>query len=481
MSGYVVYGGEQAAVVVVPELQDAAGQWRRAAQALAGLLGISANSVEWGAPGEPSLAVFGTQVGLGGEPPSAQLQVLRSACRQAWDAVGQLGRVAHQEAEDLANKLDQAARAYAQAEQNAIQQIDVFCSPLPDTLGWDAVLELVRGLKNQAPPEQRVAAEALATLLGRKGTARAGDNAHESEWVVTALTGGLAGAMGLAGVKGSGGKIAVQEPQAQEPVAATGLPGLIDLQMKANQGEDGSGAIVVTRMSAAGSSGTGEEDTWVVTVPGTINTGDAVWGNQRLPQAMGSDTSDVAPAVMAALDKVGVPDGAKIVLNGHSQGGRHALNLSTDESLCARYRITGVVTAGAPSGSASVTPGMTVVQLEDPDDSVPGLDGSTWVQPTQDRFLVRSRSEPAPQVEGGDPGFFGWEHKGPNYRSLAEQVQAGTGHTELSAAVGGLGIGAAGGVTSKSWVVPTSQAEPRTPAKTYAERPRGVRRSGRPS
>lgn len=479
MSRYVVYGGEQAASVVVPELQDAASQLDSAARFLASVQGIGANSVELGAVGEPSLALFGTQVGLGGEPPSAQLQALRGACREAWEAVGELGRTSHREVEETAADLRQAAIAYAQAERSAIQQIDVLCSPLPATLGWEAVWELLRGLKHQAPPEQRIAAEALATVLGSKGNARPGENAHASEWAVTAVTGGLAGIMAATGAGGSGGKIAVGQAREQEPVAATGLPGLIDLQMLANTGEDGSGGIVVTRLS--GTDGATDQDTWVVTVPGTINDGDAVWGNWRLPQAMGSDTSDVAPAVMEALESVGVPEGAGIVLNGHSQGGRHALNLSADESLSSKYRIQGVVTAGAPSGTAPVKPGMTVVQLEDPDDAVPGLDGSTWVRPTRDRFLVRSHPEPAPQVKDGDPGFFGWEHKGRNYKNLATQVEQGKDHPDLTTAVAGLGIGSVGSATSKSWVVPTSQADPQTRSRTYSERPRGVRRSGRPS
>jgi hypothetical protein len=213
--------------------------------------------------------------------------------------------------------------------------------------------------------------------------------------------------------------------------------------------------------AAATGAGDPGQETWVVTVPGTNTGGDAVWGNARLPQAIGGDSRHVGDAVSRAMDGVGVPHGARIVFNGHSQGGRHAINLANDPTLREHYDIVGVVTAGAPSGNAPTPHGTTVVQLEDPDDPVPGLDGSTWVEPTNERFLIRAESSPAPRSPGKEPGIFGWEHKAGNYRTLAQEVQADRSRPDLAAAVGGLGVGAGGAATARTWLVPTTAAKGR--------------------
>jgi pimeloyl-ACP methyl ester carboxylesterase len=466
MSDYVVHGGEQTAAVVTQELRQAAQALRNVAQLMVtGAMGIGRDSIDLGSvPGGPSLVPLGAVVGPGGAQPSARLQTLRGACWETWDAVGAAGRRVHAAAQELGQDLTEAATRYEQAEREAIQQVGAQCSPLVETTGWAAVDAVLNGFMEGAPPGQRVAAEAIATLVGEASSGRPGEHGEQAAQDAAGVMSWMAWMM--SGAQGKAGRIEVGSPLQHDSVRAVGLPTLVDLQMRANQGEDGSGAIVVTRMAPAGAG----EDTWVVTVPGTIDEGDAVWGTLRLPEAMSGDTGDVGPAVMEAMERVGVPHGAKLVLNGHSQGGRHALNLSNDGDLARTYRIEGVVTSGAPSGTAETRPGMTVVQMEDPDDAVPGLDGSSWVEPTRDRFLVRSTPEPAPQVPGKDPGVFGWEHKGQNYRALAEQANQGQGHPELTHAVAGLGIGAAGGVTARSWVVPTGQAEPKPAARNVHER-----------
>jgi pimeloyl-ACP methyl ester carboxylesterase len=471
MGGYTVFGGESSAAVVTPELLQAGAAMKRVGEILLEASNTSGGTMLWNVGTDVPTLQSPMVVPLGEKPPSARLEQLRMACRSAWDAVGSSAGRSRGLAEELARDLVAAANQYEEAERNAISRISAQCSSIAEPHGKLALLMLLWGFKDSAPPNQRIAAEGLDSAVGKGSATRPAENGEAGEGRAAAIMAILAALSHNA--SGSGGAIAVGKPIPKGDTKVNGLPGLVDLQNMAFKGEDGSGAVLVTRMGPeADNQWTADpsQETWVVTVPGTNTNGDAVWGNARLPQAIGGDSRHVSDAVAKALDEVGVPEGARIVFNGHSQGGRHALNLANDPVLRKHYDIVGVVTSGAPSGNAPIPSGTTVVQLEDPDDSVPGLDGSTWVKPTDERFLVRAESSPAPQVAGKEPGLFGWEHKIGNYKGLAESVQADRSHPDLDAAVVGMGIGAGAATTARTWMVPTSKAKGSGAKKSSSDR-----------
>ena len=79
------------------------------------------------------------------------------------------------------------------------------------------------------------------------------------------------------------------------------------------------------------------------------------WDAGGLLDALGSESEVTAPAVRAALEAAGVPQGAPLVLAGYSQGGVHAVNLAGREDFTSVYPVAGVMTIAAPSGNAVET------------------------------------------------------------------------------------------------------------------------------
>lgn len=461
VSGYEVFGGSVAASVVTPELREAASRLRSASGHLDAAAG--ANAVLSGSL-DPSVAEHWTP-GLVPSTDPAELVAARHQVRSRFAEVASAGVDLQRHLLRLSEELVRAAELYDAAERGAIQDLGARCSVPSGPVGRAAVAELVRGFREEEPPGQAVAAEAIAAALGLGGEVGPGENGAQAQERAARVMTLVAWLLERRGSQA--GDIAIGIPQELRTDRLSGLTGMIDLQAAAMRGTDGSGALVVTRFGPVEG-----EDTWVVTVPGTNTEEGSVWGVSRLPEAIGSQLDHVAPAVQEALESVGVPDGARLVLNGHSQGGRHALNLARDPGLGRRYRISGVVTAGAPSGNVPARDGMSIIQLEDPEDPVPGLDGSTYVTPTRDRFLVRGLPGKAPIPAGQEPGIFGQEHKSANYRALAAQVQADAQDSDLSRALFGLGIGAGVSTTARSWVVPTTAARD-------TERKKGVSASGR--
>jgi hypothetical protein len=191
------------------------------------------------------------------------------------------------------------------------------------------------------------------------------------------------------------------------------LGGLLDLQAQAARGP---GAFLVTRVDGP------DGPTWVLTVPSTNMEGGSAWGLHRLADALNGNAATVAPAAVNALRAAGAKDGDPVLLNGHSQGGRHALNLAGSELLRRHFEVRGAFTAGAPAGKQAVPAGVKELSLEDADDTVPGMDGRVEAPVGRDRILVRSASEATPDHQG-DPGFFGYEHRIGTYQVIAAEAQ----------------------------------------------------------
>lgn len=79
------------------------------------------------------------------------------------------------------------------------------------------------------------------------------------------------------------------------------------------------------------------------------------WAANLWAIAQGSRATD-AQAVQMAIQNAGVPEGANIMLTGHSQGGIIAANLAADNGFASTYNIDGVITYGSPVETADLGP-----------------------------------------------------------------------------------------------------------------------------
>lgn len=424
-----VFGGEGAVEVVTGELDAAASGCDAVSHSLgeAAWLWLVRVSV-------PARAVLAMPAVHG---TVAELEEALGACRRACAAAGETYG-------ELARDLRRAAGNYERAEREVMEHPGGWLSG-----GWFSGGSLSGGRPELTGPDGALGGLVSARtdlLLGVAGYVAGRPPGIEG---TVAAIGGLSGFTRnplLASVMSRfpwitvgtvmhGARVVAPAPDilTEAPVPELGaspatLEGLVDLQAAAGRGQ---GALVVTRVE-------GEDGPrWVVTLPGTNAQSGTVWGVARIPEAMTDDTSHVAPAVLTALAAAGARRGDPVVFSGHSQGGRHALNLASDPVVSERYRVTGVVTVGAPSGASDTPAGVRVIQLEDPDDSVPGLDGRVSVPVSRERILVRS--VPAAAHPPGGSGVFGPEHRLDNYRVTAREAKDVPAVRESMAALGLVG------------------------------------------
>ena len=120
---------------------------------------------------------------------------------------------------------------------------------------------------------------------------------------------------------------------------------------------------------------------YVVQLPGMQMGDPSLESPQDLPGAIRNaqlPDSSYTKAVQQAMRQAGVPEGAEVMLVGHSQGGVAAMNLAQDPAFNGgRYRVTDVVAVGAPVDQKTVPSGSgtEVVTVTNDRDIVPALDG----------------------------------------------------------------------------------------------------------
>jgi pimeloyl-ACP methyl ester carboxylesterase len=93
--------------------------------------------------------------------------------------------------------------------------------------------------------------------------------------------------------------------------------------------------------------------------------------------ALTGTTTNYTRSVVQALDAARVPQGAQVVLVGHSEGGLVAMDLAGDRGFNGgRVRVAQVIAAGAPISSKVVVPGSgtRVLSIENVNDVVTHLD-----------------------------------------------------------------------------------------------------------
>jgi pimeloyl-ACP methyl ester carboxylesterase len=93
-------------------------------------------------------------------------------------------------------------------------------------------------------------------------------------------------------------------------------------------------------------------------------------------RAVGNEQTTYESGVVAALLASGVGADEPILLVGHSQGGLVAARLAADLAASDRFRITHLLTAGAPIGLVDIPSHIQVLSLENAGDVVVGLDAA---------------------------------------------------------------------------------------------------------
>ncbi len=233
---------------------------------------------------------------------------------------------------------------------------------------------------------------------------------------------------------------------------------------------DGHGKIEVVQVDNGG------RKAYVVLVPGTQPTdppgGPNPLDEVGIAEALGYGSEHLNAAVLSALHQSGAVKGDDVVAVGYSQGGAHAMNLSSDKAFLAEFDLKYVLTAGSPVGGITPEPGITSLHLEHRQDWVPGSDG-TPNPDTRDRVTV-TLTDRALTLPGEDPGL-GPGHKIDNYEAGARAVAASKDPSlvaNTAVLAGALGAGGAG--TATRFAV---NREPKvTPARQQGMPPSGAAR-----
>ncbi|WLQ07936.1 hypothetical protein [Arthrobacter oryzae] len=182
---------------------------------------------------------------------------------------------------------------------------------------------------------------------------------------------------------------------------------------------DGHGTIEVVQVENGG------RKAFIVIVPGTQPT-DPPGGVNPLDEAgiveaLGYGSEQLNAAVASALRQAGASKGDQVVAVGYSQGGAHAMNLSSDKAFLAEFDLKYVLTAGSPVGGITPAAGITSLHLEHRQDWVPGSDGIPNAD-TRDRVTV-TLTDRVVTPDGKDPGL-GPGHNLENYEAAARTVAA---------------------------------------------------------
>lgn len=233
---------------------------------------------------------------------------------------------------------------------------------------------------------------------------------------------------------------------------------------------DGHGKIEVIQVDNGG------RKAYVVLVPGTQPTdppgGPNPLDEAGIAEALGYGSEHLNAAILSALHQAGAVKGDDVVAVGYSQGGAHAMNLSSDKAFLAEFDLKYVLTAGSPVGGITPEPGITSLHLEHRQDWVPGSDG-TPNPDTRDRVTV-TLTDRALTLPGEDPGL-GPGHKIDNYEAGARAVAASEDPSLVAntAVLAGV-LGAGGAGTATRFAV--NRVPQVTPARQQGTPPSGAAR-----
>jgi len=170
---------------------------------------------------------------------------------------------------------------------------------------------------------------------------------------------------------------------------------------------------------------------WTVLIPGTqefLSTSNPFDAATDL-SLMAHEAADVSAAVEQALDAAGAAPDEPVVLVGHSLGGISAAALAASPAFRARHPVGGVVTAGAPTATFALPPGVPVLHVENEESLVENVDGRSREEgpATADRVTVGRRlldsTDPADVAAAGSISL---AHAMPTHlRTLAAAQRSG--------------------------------------------------------
>lgn len=218
----------------------------------------------------------------------------------------------------------------------------------------------------------------------------------------------------------------------------------------------------------------GGKKAYVVVIPGTQSGGEIGGTNPfdeaGIAEGLGHGSSDINKAVLQALQASGADKGAPVVAVGYSQGGIHAMNLSTDELFLNEYRLKYVLTAGSPVGGIVSAAGINTLHLEHRQDWVPGSDGTPGPD-TRNRVTV-TLTNPVGTPDGEETGL-GPGHRLSNYAEGARAISASADPSLVAstAVLGGV-LGAGGTATATRFALSRTKMPDTQPTSSPQPTPR---------
>lgn len=175
-------------------------------------------------------------------------------------------------------------------------------------------------------------------------------------------------------------------PTLDNQTMPTDLVGLLDSMSSAYGDGENPREVRITEVTQ----GNPPTTAYIVTVPGTDGLFDAdsmsgtdnAFDNTSNLQLQAGQRSASMEAVMAAMEAHDIPQGAPVMLFGHSQGGMVTGELVQDAGFMADYNVTHMITEGSPNDSRSIPPGVQTLAIEHSNDLVTKLDfGDAYAGP----------------------------------------------------------------------------------------------------
>lgn len=238
------------------------------------------------------------------------------------------------------------------------------------------------------------------------------------------------------------------------PVTVTALPGKGKVQLDGTAAgllgrsqvlmdENDPGVVEILRIEEGG------KRTFVVVLPGTqgwfSEGGSVPFDLTGEGEARAAQSRYVAAAVAEALRQAEAEAGDSVVLSGYSQGGEHAANAAALLAAESGYQVDFVLSAGSPTGTSTLPPGMAALHLEHELDWVTGID-SIPNPDTPDRVTL-TLTDPVATPEGESAGL-GPAHRLDNYLDGAALADA-SGDASVRTALGSLALAVGAGQATR--------------------------------
>ncbi|MEL6545729.1 MAG: hypothetical protein AAFQ82_13940 [Myxococcota bacterium] len=150
------------------------------------------------------------------------------------------------------------------------------------------------------------------------------------------------------------------------------------------------GPISIMPVTVNGDDSFQDGNTYLITISGTEFVEGQATGIGTDANAGFNRNNRLLESVTEAINAAGIPDGADLILAGHSLGGMVAQQAAADRGLKDRFNIRNTVTFGSPLISAGRREGE-VRRIADRGDLVPGMSAEAVLMPSWNHFGVERR------------------------------------------------------------------------------------------